>query len=413
MVIHFNDASFIWLFDPRFDSLLNEFIRYRETVTGHPQRALIVRSFSSLKKSPGSLYQIGKSTFTDIIQEEPEDVNKAFSKDISDPGTGYTIKKKNESKDIVSFTNEHLRLPPYCTPLGSPPLVAERLNSKTYQNAMFDKIGIPQPNSLVLKNFHDLFNKHKSVRQQLSDFVLKPAYSAGGWKTAIIRTTKELADYEKVIPKDDLNRPFLASEFLAVSISPAVLGVITQNGSVHPLIVVDQIIREFSFLGDIYPSFVSDSKQSELISITNKIGTELASEGYWGFFGVDFIMDKNGGVFVTEINARFTFGVLILMHVLNNNLFSIMLEGTGKMEELLSPPYKEKDRLLISKVPVVKNGGILKNKSAQPVIEDIEYFWPKGTIIRHGSYTGLATARFPLSTKYESLVDYVYSLGRL
>ena len=413
MEITENTNCFFWLFDPRFDALLEDYLAYRTNVLCGPQCPITVRAYDCQVKTPGRLLRIGRSADTEIFQEEPEDVNAAFSKMVSGWEFYKALSIHQSEIDLVSFTNEHLQPQPGLKVFGAGSSIAEPLNSKTYQYNLFEQIGVPQPRSMVLSNFDALNRECSQILTGLSEFVLKPAFSAGGWKTAVISHPRDLEAYKNAIPEIDLARPFLVSEFIQAPMSPAVLGSITPDGRVQVLGVVDQIVRDFSFLGDIYPSFLSKEQQLELVDIARRIGVEMVSQGYWGFFGVDFVMDREGRFFVTEVNARFTFGVLILLQALKENLFEIMLKGLEDGGRPLPQPSCSNERLLITKIPVVRAGDgskAIQNPAEQPLSEEIKIFWPSGVSVCHGSYRGLATAKFTLSTEYKILVDYVDSL---
>ncbi len=412
---------FFWVFDPRFDPLLDEYQRYRESLYPERQVPIIVRSFECLKKPPGPMIVMGRGTADEIYQEEPEDLNFALSGYLRNSDEFRLLVERQGSIDVVSFTNERLSPLPQLNIFGAAPAVADRLNSKTYQHALFQREGVRQPRAVSLSSFREVRAHYTTIHSDLGHFLLRPAYSAGGWKSSLITSPEELESYRTRIPPSDLEGPFLASEFIETVSAPAAWGIVTRGGAVMPLGVCDQILNGFRFMGDIYPSFLPSGTQRELLAITQTIGDAIASEGYRGFYGVDFITGKDGGIFTTELNARFTFGVLILVESISGNLFTAMesdaAHSVSRMNGLLPLPT---ERTLLFKLPTrnpqapIEDAGTDLNPicvgnsgSTAPLTSRAEAYWPERiTTIRCGSYRGLATARFSLSTDYPAVLSH-------
>ncbi len=79
----------------------------------------------------------------------------------------------------------------------------------------------------------------------------------------------------------------------------------------------------------------------EIKNITQKIGEALSGDGFWGWFGVDFIVDKNDKVTVIEINPRFTASVSVFSQAqasqFTANFWSANLDLQQKLPELMQP----------------------------------------------------------------------------
>lgn len=68
---------------------------------------------------------------------------------------------------------------------------------------------------------------------------------------------------------------------------------------------------------EVHKSILSKELANKLIKIGFSLGKTFSKSGYRGYFDVDFIVSKNGKVFVTESNTRHTGGTHVYKASIN------------------------------------------------------------------------------------------------
>jgi len=97
---------------------------------------------------------------------------------------------------------------------------------------------------------------------------------------------------------------FLLTAFIPHISDPTSLGVVINEEDIYVAGVADQKINGTKFEGSIYPSRLSEEIQQKLISLTRRVGRVMASLGFRGIFGCDFIVTKEGRIYFIETNPR-------------------------------------------------------------------------------------------------------------
>lgn len=124
-----------------------------------------------------------------------------------------------------------------------------------------------------------------------------------------------------------------------------------------------------------WPAEISAEQKKTIILITKKIGGLMASDGYRGFFGLDFLIEeKTNSVFVSENNARLTastsfYTKLELQHNLDYPLFlfhllSFLLPGDCLIKDY-SPPDLSGSEVVVRNT---KKFPVLVRQSIEPGI---------------------------------------------
>lgn len=116
----------------------------------------------------------------------------------------------------------------------------------------------------------------------------------------------------------------MSKYILNVIISPNV-NVFISNNEIKILNITDQILKNFIYFGNIYPSKVTEKQKNIILDVAMKIGKYLQKEGFRGLFGCDFIINKNGDVYIVEINSRRQ-GSYTILALLNENLIKCELD---------------------------------------------------------------------------------------
>jgi len=124
--------------------------------------------------------------------------------------------------------------------------------------------------------------------------------SAAGANSMIASTTEEIRERFG----SEREATFLLTNYIPHIADPTTLGVVISEEEVYVAGVADQKINGTKFEGSVYPSKLSPALQERLISLTRSVGRKMASLGYRGIFGCDFIVTDEGEVYFIETNPR-------------------------------------------------------------------------------------------------------------
>ncbi len=184
--------------------------------------------------------------------------------------------------------------------LGPASSAARRMNNKIEQYSRLSKV-LPMPEHRVCEGLDRLVETAGELFETWTDGVFATEeYSAAGARSVVARGTDEILN--KFEEKD---RRYLLSRYISHEYDPTVLGVVANEKEVYVAGVADQRIEDGNrFTGSTYPSVLSPAITDRLVDCTRKAGAWLASNGYRGIFGCDYIVDKNDDVRFLEINAR-------------------------------------------------------------------------------------------------------------
>ncbi|MGE4444042.1 MAG: ATP-grasp domain-containing protein [Candidatus Altimarinota bacterium] len=104
-------------------------------------------------------------------------------------------------------------------------------------------------------------------------------------------------------------KELIIEKFIQKESSPSVQFFISEDKKSGIIFgITDQILENGKvYLGNKSPSiYVGNSIGEKLVAQSEKIIEYIAKIGYTGFGGIDFIVDINGEIYATEVNARFT-----------------------------------------------------------------------------------------------------------
>lgn len=208
--------------------------------------------------------------------------------------------------------------PPYpanpLTYIMNSPTIAHAYEHKRYFRDEFaDLINIPPYELRWLTDLVD--SSHDEFSEQFGKYVIQDVESSGSKGTFII---KNKADYDSALEtlrQTSYSGSVVVSQFVegdaySVQVCATKYGVFTgglQRQLVDSKYLCNTALKGVSRwcggeLGGKYPEIVKHRTQE----IATVLGTELASHGYRGIFGIDLLINSDNDVYAIEINARLT-----------------------------------------------------------------------------------------------------------
>ncbi len=427
-----NDSSpFVWVFDPRFDELLEHYRRYLSGKEGRDAVPIVVRGFPTDKDEGAQVYVLGEHGREEgIRQQDPEDVNRMLAKIANENRVCVSDASKKLWQDIavarsgakiplIAFTTQFLPRSPFFDILGPNPDLVFEIDSKARQFEVFKDLGVPLPEHRVGKNFEDVKNGLDSDLAALGSFVLLPEKSAGGYKARLIASAEDLGACEAFLQEvapGDLDMGFLLSRYIRPVCVPSCNALIDGRGNFLNVGITELLFSGFCFDGFIHPVFLRNEIQKRIVRITRRIGRHLADSGFRGCFAADFLLDQDENLYFTEINPRFSCEHLYFFSVMEQNLFAVLAGDHSGPPLIPEPP----GRVVISKIrPVEKRfySQELRSKNTlraflnRETDEFREYYWKGAMKIRSGSFLGLFGKRLDMGADRETLIRF-YMAGR-
>jgi hypothetical protein len=270
-----------------------------------------------------------------------------------------------EQKNFLAYAKKNSRTkylmyqpkdPPYLVnPLNllmnSPALARAYENKRYFRDEFEDLIRIPK---FVIRHITDLTKvaSFRDLRNHFGgSFVIQDEESSGSKGTFVIHSYDDFVDAVGSLRRKSSGRSLVISEFIkgdaySTQVCITKYGIFTSG--IQRQIVDEPLLCNLQMegatrwcggvLGDEYPDIVQHQTQE----IATIVGSELASHGYKGVFGVDLIINPDTNeVYAIEINARLT-GY--------SHLISDMQHAQGKTPfillhtlELMNMDYEVKD----------------------------------------------------------------------
>lgn len=322
-----------WLLDSRFDFLLPSFMHEFGI---EKQNMVLVNSYHSKTRDDWNKIYIPSKKDQSVIQMEPDDMNRIFSKCLQ-------LDKKNL---IISFSGVGLSNSDGLISLTATGEVAEKCNNKWWQYCHFIENQILTPKTYqyysfeaIRAQFDELVNKHQKI-------IIKRPCLSGGYRMAVLSSRDDLKDYQAHDSNGDIGQDFLVSEYIPHQQSFAAMGIVRKGGGVSfiPIITEQELYQEVAYEGLLFPAFLSEEYQKEIQQMTVEIGKILEKHGYFGFFNVDYILGRDGLMYAVEINARWGFGTILAACMYGDHFWKIM---QGIWTEEIRYPSR---RLVIGKI---------------------------------------------------------------
>ena len=184
--------------------------------------------------------------------------------------------------------------------LGPKSQIARRWNNKIYQYKTLSA-HVPIPDWKVCQGMEALYLTTKGLWEPWEDgiFVTTP-FSAAGMNSVIAHSFRDITGKFSITDQN-----YLISRFLPHAYDPTILALAANENDIYIAGIADQRIEGGNrFTGSTFPSALPQQTQEQLYTMTRKIGRIMASEGYRGIFGCDYIVDEQGRIHFLEVNAR-------------------------------------------------------------------------------------------------------------
>jgi predicted ATP-grasp superfamily ATP-dependent carboligase len=335
-----------------------------------------------------------------VFLPDYEDVNAEFSDDPFIKSIAKKLLEKQKTVFVYPFTTAFLEVAkPDFSVLGPNNELAKNLDNKINQLKLFNKLGLPCNKARIFNSKEDLL-KHE---YEIVPSYISAAYTSGGNESGLIYSPEMLHEFlAKLRPINETNKFIVSDIFEDIVLAPNVNAVITSDEKVAILVLSDQILQGNRYLGNIYPSKVSEDNRTEIYNITKQIGKYLASQGYRGLFGCDFLINGNGQLVVVDLNPRHQGGYTCNGLMLAAKGISLTdLELSVLLDEEVQIPQAQLDKKLgfawsHSKIIPAEKGQEILNEYHKGSIEEpfssigesfVSEFYKKGSVFIEG-YTG-------------------------
>jgi hypothetical protein len=209
--------------------------------------------------------------------------------------------------------------PPYkvnpLTYLMNSPTIAHAYENKRYFRDEFaDLIRMPEYEIKYINEL-DRAAAYRDLRDEYGDFVLQDEESSGSKGTYIVRDYEDFTDAVKALKKFSQGRSVVVSKFIkgensSIQVCITKYGIF--SGGIQRQLINSKHLCNPKMdgaagwcggeIGAEYPDFIQHQAQ-EMATV---VGSELASHGYKGIFGIDLIVTPDNELYAIEINARLT-----------------------------------------------------------------------------------------------------------
>lgn len=328
-----NQEKVYWLLDSRFDFLLPSFLHE----TGiQKQDIVLVNSYHGKSRTGWNKIFIPFETKQSVVQMEPDDMNRYFSK----------LLPLDKKAAVISFSGAGLPQNENLCSMTATGNIVETCNDKWWQYNQFTKIQVPTPKTYLYHGFSAARNQLVNLIEKHKKLIIKKPSLSGGYQMSIISSEEDFERYWAHTQEQDIGQELLLSEYIPHRQSFAAMGVVRKDGgSVFIPIITEQVLyRQTAYEGLLFPAFLDEAQKDQIRQMTEKIGKMLGENGYYGVYNVDFILAEDNQLYAVEINARWGFGTILAACMYGKHFWKAM-QGIGT-EEIRYP----QKRLAIGKI---------------------------------------------------------------
>jgi len=246
----------------------------------------------------------------------PATISDSVSKLVSSKRFTDMFKQDSTRKYVMySPIDPPYKINPLAYLMNSPTIAHAYENKRYFRDEFYDLIKVPEY-EIKYMNELDRAASYRDLRERFEGpFMLQDEESSGSKGSYAIHDQDDYVDAVKNLKKFSRGRTIVASKFIHGEIS-SIQVCITKHGifsgGLQKQLVDSKYLCNLKLagatrwcggeVGGDYPDIVQHRAQE----IASVIGSELASHGYKGVFGVDLIVTPEHEVYAIEINARLT-----------------------------------------------------------------------------------------------------------
>lgn len=206
------------------------------------------------------------------------------------------------------------RVNPLAYLMNSPTIAHAYENKRYFRDEFSELIRMPEY-QIRYVNELDKAASYRDLKEEYGYFVLQDEESFGSKGTYIVKNQDDYLDAVRALKKISYSRSIVVSKYIKgqpLSIQVCITKYGIFSGGVQKQLVDSKYLCNTKMqgaakwcggeLGGEYPDIVQH-QANEMATI---IGSELASHGYKGIFGIDLIITPENEVYAIEINARQT-----------------------------------------------------------------------------------------------------------
>ncbi len=315
-----NQKKVYWLLDSRFDFLLPSFMH--ETGV-QKQDIVLVNSYHGKSRTGWNKIFIPFETEQSVVQMEPDDMNRFFSK----------LLPLDKKATVISFSGAGLPQNENLFSMTATGKIAETCNDKWWQYNQFAKIQVPTPKTYLYHGFSSARNQLDNLLEKHKKLIIKKPSLSGGYQMSVLSSEEDFKRYWARTQEEDNGQELLLSEYIPHRQSFAAMGVVRRDGgSVFIPIITEQVLyRQIAYEGLLFPAFLDEAQKDQIRQMTDKIGKMLGENGYYGFFNVDFVLAEDNQLYAVEINARWGFGTILAACMYGKHFWKAV-QGIGTEE---------------------------------------------------------------------------------
>jgi len=198
--------------------------------------------------------------------------------------------------------------------MNSPTIAHAYENKRYFRDEFADLIRMPEY-EIRYMNELDRAASYKDLAERYGDFMLQDEESSGSKGTYAIQSADDYVEAVKSLKKFSRGRTIVVSKFVhgeTCSIQACITKYGIFSGGIQkqlidaPELCKPKLAGASKWCGGEVGTDVPDIVQFKAQEMASIVGSELASHGYKGIFGLDLIVTPENEVYAIEINARLT-----------------------------------------------------------------------------------------------------------
>ncbi len=207
-----------------------------------------------------------------------------------------------------------------------------KLNNKFYMKKIANEENVRILGNCLAEDAGQAQDIFDELSKDALPLILKSCLSCGGQGNYVINNRQMFVDFLKSHFEE--KKPFIIEPLIEVKQSPCTLYFIDPSGAVHYLGVTEQIIKNKSTcIGSKYPAVLNPKALEDIFVYSQRLAERIASEGYYGPLGFDFVVDSSDTAFFLESNVRVNY----------SNCLLDLLNHKGMSNGLISDIIPERD----------------------------------------------------------------------